>query len=275
MRIASLFSVLAVLLFSIAARGAVESRSMPIVFGKSSSGEDIVSESVIYWDPTVKTARPAVLVFPEWWGLTEYPKARARQLAELGYVVLAVDMYGSGKTTNSFEEASSLATPFYKDRTLFRSRATAAYNLLARLQEVDKNRIAAIGFCFGGTTTLELARTGVSLKAAVSFHGDLSVADPKAKSDAVKIGASLLILHGAVDPMVPPKVVQAFLDEMNAAHVDYQFIAYANAVHAFSNPLAGAGIPGAAEKGIAYNEAAATRSWAAMKAFLEEKLAAK
>lgn len=274
MRYVQLAAVMVGMVFSALASAAVESRAMPIVLGKTPAGEDIVSESVLYWDPAVRSPRAAVLVFPEWWGLTEYPKARARQLAALGYVALAVDLYGGGKTVNTFEEAQALATPFYENRTLFRARAKAAFDRVIKLREVDPGKVAAIGFCFGGTTSLELARSGIPLAAAVSFHGDLSVADPKAKSDAPNIKASLLVLHGSADPMVPPRVVQAFVDEMNAAKVDFQVISYANAVHAFSNPSAGQGIPGAAEKGIAYDEKAATRSWAAMLAFFGEKLSA-
>lgn len=258
-----LTALLAVLLLPALARAAIQTRTVPILYGKDSGGNLLVGECTLAWDDAVKVQRPGVLVFPEWWGLTDYAKARAQQLAQLGYVAMAVDVYGNGQTTEDPKQAAEWATVYKSDRKLFRARCTQALDTFRKLREVDPNNVGAIGYCFGGTAVLELARSGANLKAVVSFHGDLATPTP---ADAVNIRAKVLVCHGAVDPFVPQKVVADFQTEMENAKVDYVLAEYAHAVHSFTNPAAGRD----PAKGMAYNAAADARSWVAMKDFLEE-----
>lgn len=215
--------------------------------------------------PGAKAA--GVLVIPEWWGLTEYPKGRAEQLAKMGYVAFAADMYGAGVVTDDPKRAGELASQFY-GKPLMAERAQAGLDQLLATGLVDAKRVAAIGYCFGGSTVQELAYTGAPLAGVVSFHGGLHAAPEGA---AARTRARLLICHGAVDPFVSKEEVDGFLKSMNEGKFDYQFISYAGAVHAFTNPQADAigkakGIP------IAYHAAADRRSWGHMKQFLQEVL---
>jgi dienelactone hydrolase len=212
----------------------------------------------------VADLRPAVLVFPEWWGVTAYPRHRARQLAAQGYVALAADMYGEGYTTKDAAEASQLAGQT-RLSALGRERSAAALEALRADERVDGGRVATIGFCFGGDVALELARSGAEVRCAVAFHASLTTTSPAAPDG---LHARVLALHGADDPIVPPEQVQAFQDEMRAARADWQLVAYGNAVHSFSNPDADA----AGIEGVAYDEATARRSWALGLAFLDEVL---
>jgi dienelactone hydrolase len=202
--------------------------------------------------------RAAVVVFPEWWGLNAYARRRARELADAGYVALAADPYGDGASVTGRAEAAALAGPLRKDRAALRRRARAAFDALAAQPGVDAARIAAIGFCFGGTCALELARDGAPLAAAVSFHGGLATDLPAASGS---IRPRVLALHGGADPNVPPAEVAAFMAEMNAAGARWDLIAYGGAVHAFTNPDAG----GDVSTGAAYDAEAERRSFAAMR----------
>lgn len=208
--------------------------------------------------------RPAVLVVHEWWGLTDYPRSRAKQLAELGYVAMAVDMYGDGKTAEDPKGAESLATPFYKDPSLAKTRLDAAINKLKTFPQVDTTKMAAIGYCYGGYIVLNAAKLGADLKGVVSFHGDLS--GVPVNKDLLK--AKILVCHGDSDQFVNPEVA-GFKKSMDSAGVDYTFKSYANATHAFTNPAA-------TEKGkkynmpIEYNAAADTASWNDMKDFFKK-----
>ncbi len=215
------------------------------------------------YDDAVVGMRPGVLVAPEWWGVNEYAKRRVEQLARLGYVAFALDMYGKGKTTTDPKEAGLLAGSFRNDRQLMRARAAAALDVLKSRPQVDPTRLAAIGYCFGGTVVLELARSGADLKGVVSFHGGLATPNP---ADAKNIKGKLLVLHGADDTFESPAEIAAFQEEMRQARVDWQMVFYGGAVHSFTNPDADkAGI-----KGVAYNEAADRRSWQAMQDFFAE-----
>jgi dienelactone hydrolase len=209
---------------------------------------------------------PGVLVVHEWMGLNDYAKRRAEQLAELGYVAFAADIYGDGKIAADAKEAGALAGSYKKDRALLRARAAAGLATLEAQPGVAKDRIAAIGYCFGGTAVLELARGGAEVAGVVSFHGSL---DTPAPQDAKNIRAKVLALHGADDPLVPADQVAAFEQEMRAGGVDWQLIAYGGAVHGFTNPAHG----GDNRKGVAYNAAADARSWAAMRQFFAELFA--
>jgi len=212
--------------------------------------------------------RPAVIVVHEWWGNNDYPRKRADMLAELGYVALALDMYGDGKVVDNPKEAGALSGAAYKDMDTSEKRFRAARELLARQPDVDPARIAAIGYCFGGRIVLEMARRGVDLDGVVSFHGGLVTQAP-AKAGAVK--AKMLVLNGAADPFVKPEQIDAFKKEMQAAKVDFRFIDYPGAVHAFTNPAA-------TENGkkfnlpLAYDAEADRKSWDEMKGFLAQVL---
>jgi dienelactone hydrolase len=199
----------------------------------------------------------------EWWGLNDYAKGRAEQLARLGYVAFALDMYGKGVSTADPKVAGELSGVFRKDRALGRARAEAGLAVLKRRPEVDPARIAAIGYCFGGMVVLEMARGGADLRGVVSFHGGLSTPNP---ADAKQIRGKVLVLHGADDPFESPAEIAAFQDEMRQARVDWQMNIYGGAVHAFTNPMAGSyGI-----KGVGYNAEADHRSWLAMRNFFDE-----
>jgi len=173
-----------------------------------------------------------VLVVHEWWGLNDYARRRAAELAEAGYAAFACDMFGS-PPVDTPQAASAQSKPFYADRELMRGRARAALDALAGHPQVDGERLGAIGFCFGGTVALELARSGAPLDALVSFHGGLTTPQPAA---AGAIAGRVLVCHGGADPMVPPEDLAAFMQEMEEAAVDYRVEVYGGAVHAFTNP---------------------------------------
>lgn len=207
--------------------------------------------------------RPAVLVVHQWLGVTDYEKKRAEMLAQLGYNVLCVDIYGKGIRPPSPKEASAEAGKYKANRALLRERVNAGLALLKQHPLTDPQRVAAIGYCFGGTAALELARSGADLAGVVSFHGAL---DSPAPADGRNIKCRILALHGADDPFVPAKDVDAFCAEMRAAKVDWQLVSYGGAVHSFTHWHAGTDN----SKGAAYNERADQRSWAAMKGFFAE-----
>lgn len=216
------------------------------------------------YDENIEGKQPAVLVVPEWWGLNDYAKKRARMLAELGYVAMAVDMYGNAQTADNPEAAQKLATPFYMNPVMAKSHFDAALSKLKSMGEVDTTKIAAIGYCFGGGMLLNFARLGETLNGMVSFHGSL-LGTPADKS---LLKTKLLVLHGEADQFVPSTEVTTFKRQMDSIGADYTFKSYVNATHAFTNPDATANgqkfkIP------IAYNAAADTASWKEMKGFLE------
>src|SRR6478735_7574739 len=215
--------------------------------------------------PGAKAA--GVLVVPEWWGLNDYTKGRVQQLAELGYVAFGVDMYGAGVVTEDPKKAGELAGQFY-GKPLMAERAQAGLDQLLATGLVEKARVAAIGYCFGGSTVQALAYSGAPLAGIVSFHGGLI---PVPADAAARTKAKILICHGAVDPFVKPEDVAAFQKAMNEGKFDYQFISYAGAVHAFTNPGADA-VAKATGLPIAYNAAADKRSWAHMRSFFSEIL---
>ena len=225
---------------------------------------DQVLEGYLAWDDATAGPRPGVLVVHEWTGLGDYVKMRCRKLAELGYTAFAADIYGKG-VRPAPPEAAAIAGKYKKDQKLMRGRVTAAFDVLRGNPMCDPKRIAAIGYCFGGTCVLELARSGADVAGVVSFHGGLSTANP---ADAKNIRGKVLVLHGGDDPHVTPKEVEAFEEEMRSAGVDWQFVAYGGAVHAYTNPSAG----NDNSKGAAYNAAADRRSWDAMKVFFAEIL---
>jgi dienelactone hydrolase len=214
------------------------------------------------YDPEINTPRPAVLVAHDWTGRNEFVCQKALLLAKMGYVGFALDMYGQGRTGNTTEEKMALMQPLANDRVMLRKRICAAFDSLITMPEIDNDRIAVIGFCFGGLCALDLARSGADIKGAVSFHGLLTKPD---KLESKKIKAKILVLHGYDDPMVRPEQVSLFCQEMTEAKVDWQAHMYGHIQHAFTNPLAHD-----VSLGTIYNEVAAQRSWLAMTNFLQE-----
>jgi len=246
------------------ARGAVKTQTIEYNDG------DTKLQGFLAYDDATTQARPGILVVPEWWGLTDYPKHRAQMLAELGYVAFVADMYGDGKTTDDPKQAGEWAGPFYKDQGMLVRRAQAGLAELAKQSQVDRQRMAGIGYCFGGSTVLRLAcaaddlqKAALPLVGVVSFHGGLG---PLQAEDIKNIKAKVLVQTGADDPMAPMDVLAKFEEGLKAGGVDYQVIVYGHAVHAFTNPAADSHhLPG-----IAYNAEADHRSWQAMKDFFTE-----
>jgi dienelactone hydrolase len=240
-----------------AAQGAVKTEVIEYQHGNTTL------EGYLAYDAAAPEKRPGVLIIHEWYGHNDYVRRRAEQLATLGYVAFALDMYGKGVRAADAKEAAKLAGLYKGDRPLMRARAQAGLDVLRKRPEVDPTRLAAIGYCFGGTTALELARSGADLAGVVSFHGDLATPLP-ARPGTVK--AKVLVLHGADDPFVPPEQVAAFEEEMRKAGVDWQLVKYGDAVHSFTNPAAGHD----KSRGAAYNARADRRSFEAMKNFFAE-----
>jgi dienelactone hydrolase len=216
------------------------------------------------YDEKLEGKRPGILVVHEAWGLGDHAMERAQMLAGLGYVALAADMYGDRRQATDLQTAMGLIGDLRTNPEKLRARAGAAVVALRAQPNVDIDKIAAIGFCFGGTTVLELARGGADLCGVVSFHGGLETAAP-AQAGGVK--AKVLVCTGADDPMIPPAQVTAFEDEMRQSGADWQVIAYGGTVHSFTNPHAGKVV---ALPGVAYNERTDKRSWATMQAFFDE-----
>jgi len=224
---------------------------------------DVVLQGYLAYDAALSGKRPAVLVIHDWMGVSDDTRMRAEQLAALGYVALAADIYGKGVRPTNSQEASTEAGKFSKDKPLLRSRARAGLDYLTGLSRVDVNRVAVMGYCFGGGAALELGRSGAPLKGIVTFHGSLATPTP---ADAKNIKGKVLVLHGADDPYVKQDDVKAFMDEMRSAGVNWELVEYGGAVHAFT--IKGAGSDNS--KGAAYNAQADRRSWQAMKEFFEE-----
>ena len=224
---------------------------------------DLKLRGYLAYDEQKTGKRPGVLVMPEAFGLGPHAKQSAERLAALGYVALAGDPYGDGLVLNDLQEAVKLASAIFEDPAKTRKRARVALDKLASLSQVDPNRLASIGYCMGGTFSLELARDGAPLKGIVSFHGGLQTQRPGA---AGQVKAKILVCTGADDPFVPTAQVTAFEEEMTKSGADWQVISYGGTVHSFTNPEAGkVGIPA-----LAYNKSADQRSWKALTSFFEE-----
>ena len=224
---------------------------------------DATLEGVLVHDTTVTGKRPGVLIVHQWKGLGDYEMKRAEMLAGLGYNVFCVDIYGKGIRPDNPKDASAEAGKYKSNRPLLRTRVNAGLEVLRKHELTDPKRIAAIGYCFGGTTVIELARSGADIAGVVSFHGALDSPNP---ADGKNVRCKVLALHGADDPFVPAQDVAAFEEEMRQARVDWQLVKYGGAVHSFTDWAAG----NDNSKGAAYNEQADRRSWEAMKAFFSE-----
>jgi dienelactone hydrolase len=224
---------------------------------------DVTLKGYLAYDDQTSNKMPGILVMPEAFGLGVNAKNRANRLAALGYVALAGDPYGNGFETTDLQEAIKLATPLMGDAPKFRQRGRAGLDKLASLPQVDSSRLAVIGYCMGGTFSLELARDGAPVRGVVSFHGGLGTQAP---AEAGKTKAKILVCHGAEDPFVAPEQVTAFAEEMTKAGIDWQFISYGGTVHSFTNPNASS----VGNPGIAYNKSADERSWQSMRNFFAE-----
>lgn len=243
--------------WQVQAQAAIHTQTIEYNHGKA------VLEGYLAYQDGVEGKRPGVLLVHDWTGLRQEPKKRAEQLAQLGYVAFAIDMYGKGIRPTDPKDSSAQAAIYKSDRALMRERAKAGLEILKKQPNVDTSRIAAIGYCFGGTTVLELARSGADLRGVVTFHGGLDTPDTK---DAKNIKGKVLVLHGADDPYAPKEQVLALEDEMRQAGVDYQVHLYGGAVHSFTIHEAG----NDNSKGAAYNASADRRSWNAMTQFFNE-----
>jgi dienelactone hydrolase len=249
------------ILFIIALAGAFAAEAKIVTQTVEYKQGDTTLEGYLAYDDAIAGKRPGVLVVHQWLGLTDYEKGRAEQLAALGYVAFCADIYGKGVRPKDTAEAGVLAGKYKSDRALLRLRVNAGLDALEKNALVDTARVAAIGYCFGGTTVIELARSGANIAGIVSFHGGLDSPTP---ADGKNIKCKVLICHGADDPYEKPADLAAFEDEMRQANVDWVLIKYGGAVHSFTQPMAG----NDNSKGAAYNERADRRSWAAMKMFL-------
>ncbi|MEP7145005.1 MAG: dienelactone hydrolase family protein [Ferruginibacter sp.] len=208
--------------------------------------------------------RPAIIVVPEWWGNNDYTRMRARMLAESGYIAIAADMYGDGKIAGNPADAQAYATPFYKDPQLGKSRLEAAVKKIKEYPQADANKMAAIGYCFGGSMVLNGAKLGMGLKGVVSFHGGLATVPAKAGITKAKI----LVCHGGADKFISEADIKSFRNNLDSVKAPYIFKVYGGATHAFTNPDATANgkkfnMP------IEYNEAADKQSWTDMKEFFK------
>ncbi len=227
---------------------------------------DTEMRGMLAYDSSSEDSRPGVLVVHEWWGQNDYPRERARMLAELGYTALAVDMYGDGKTAEHPDDAGKFASAVGGNPQLTQARFEAALAALLEHPTVDDDKIAAIGYCFGGGVVINMARMGTDIDGVVSYHGSLTTGNP-AKAGDVK--TRVLVFNGADDPLVTAEQIDAFKSEMDAAKADYRFVNYPGALHGFTNP-------GADKKGeefglpLAYDKNADQDSWSQTQAFFDE-----
>ncbi|MEE3373508.1 MAG: dienelactone hydrolase family protein [Planctomycetota bacterium] len=240
-----------------AVRGEIQTRAIEY------RDQDVTLAGHLAWDDAVSGKRPGILVVHEWWGLNNYARSRAEQLAKLGYVAFALDMYGKGKLTEHPQQAGEWASAIRKNTQAWQQRARAGLDVLRQQATVDHSQLAAIGYCFGGSTVLQLAYGGEPLRGVVSFHGSLPVASP---AQLKKLTAGILVCHGAADAFIPAEQIDKFRGALSQSSADWQMIYYAGARHSFTNP-------GADQRGIEnikYDKRADQRSWSHMKTFFAE-----
>ncbi len=221
------------------------------------------------YDDAIKGARPGVLVVHEWWGHNAYARKRAEMLAGLGYTALALDMYGDGKVADHPDNAKAFMQAVTADMAVAEQRFSGAREVLAKQPTVDKDQIAAIGYCFGGGMVLHMARAGMDLDGVVSFHGSLGTQTP---AEAGKVKARVMVFNGAADPFVPPEQVAGFAQEMTKANVSFRLVNYAGVKHSFTNPMADE-VGKRFDMPLAYDQQADEDSWAQMQAFLQSLFA--
>jgi dienelactone hydrolase len=228
---------------------------------------DLNLHGLVAYDETVSGKRPGVVIMPDAFGIAPFVRERAERLVKLGYVGFGADPYGDGFVAKDLQEGIKHAMKLLEDPVVVRGRVRAALDKIASLPQVDSSRLAVMGYCMGGTCSLEIARSGAAVKGVVSFHGGLATKQP---AEEGQVKAKVLVCNGADDPFVLPAQVATFNEEMTKAGVDWQFINYGGTVHSFTNPdAASIGAPG-----IAYNKSADERSWQAMTSFFAEIFAA-
>lgn len=245
------------LLFSSVAWAKVQTKTVTYQDG------DVVLEGQFAWDDSLQGKRPGVLVVHEWWGLNDYAKWRAEELAKMGYVAFALDMYGKGRVTTHPDQAGKWAGAIQKNVQQWQTRAQAGLTVLKNHQLADPNRLAAIGYCFGGATVMALAYRGADVKGVVSFHGSLPI---PTKEQATQTRAKILVAHGNADPFLQRSHITTFQKKMDEYNLDWHMVVYAGARHSFTNPEADT----FGMDGIRYNRNADHRSWQHMKRFFEE-----
>lgn len=250
------------LLFANAARGEIVTKSIEYRHGETAL------EGYLAYDSKIKDPQPGVILVHEWWGLTDHMKNMTNQVAEMGYVAFAIDLYGKGVVTDKTDKAGQLSGQFKDNDAFRRERLKAGFETFSTVPQVDKTRIGAIGFCFGGTCVLHMAYSGLDVKGVVSFHGSLV---PPGESDVGKIKAKILVLHGADDPLVSAESIKAFQDGVRKARADWQMLYFGNAVHSFTNP----GADKVGIEGVKYDARTDARSRQQMKLFFDEVLAKK
>ncbi|MEA9356163.1 dienelactone hydrolase family protein [Bacteriovorax sp. PP10] len=244
------------LLFTVTAQAKVKTEKVEYKSG------DLTFEGFLAYDTLSQGKKPGIMVVHNWMGITAETESKVMEMAKLGYVVMAGDIYGKGIRPKDAAEAGALAGKYKADLKTLRERANLAIDELKKQKKVDTSKIFVVGYCFGGTTAIEVARSGTDLRGVITFHGGLTPSN-----DDKNIKGPLLVLHGAVDPFVPKADFDGFVKGMNDAKIDYQLVSYANAVHSFTEKGAG----NDNSKGAAYNELADKRSWIAMKDFLAER----
>ena len=223
---------------------------------------DVVLEACMAWDDSDSDPRPGVIVSHAWGGRSEFEENKAAMLADLGYVGFALDLYGKGRRGATKEENQALMKPLLADRVMLQRRMKLAVDKLCRQKEVDGNRVAAMGYCFGGLCVLDLARSGADIRGVASFHG---LFGKPGNTDGNSITAKVLVMHGWDDPMATPDAVLGLADELTAMGADWQIHAYGNTMHAFTNPSAND-----PAFGTVYDSAADHRSWQSLQLFLAE-----
>lgn len=257
MRLFSIPALIGTIFISSFAHASIITKDVDYNHGK------IELRGTVVYDDSINTPQPGILIFPEWWGNNSYAKRRAHEMAEQGYIAFVADMYGVDKVTTKKEQAQEWSKPLYENRTMMRERAQTGLAILKKQPNLDKTKIAAIGFCMGGTVALELARSGENIQGVTAFHAGLKFPDKVTKGE---VKAKILVLNGGADPMVPQEDRVSFIEEMQTAGADLQFMQYGGAVHAFTNKDADSyKIPG-----VAYNEKAEKRSFEALRGFLTE-----
>jgi dienelactone hydrolase len=268
MKKATIFSVYCFVILTACNRKPAEEKKSPEMKLKEESvaynADSVDMQGFVAFNEADSSKRPVVLIVHEWWGLTDYPKERARQLAKLGYVAMAIDLFGNGKTASNPDEANALAAPFYSNPQMAKTRFDAALEKVKTFPQADQENVAVIGYCFGGAVALNMARMGEDLKGAVSFHGSLLGVPP----DKDRLKAEVLVCHGDADKFVSQEEVAKFTQQMDSIGAKYTVKHYANATHAFTNPAS-------TENGkkfsmpIEYNAAADTASFNEMIVFFD------
>lgn len=245
--------------------------------GSDNSAQNLYTENIVYevdgiqltgymaYDKTLNTKRPGILIVHEWWGHNEYVRMRAKMLANLGYIAFAVDMYGDGKLAEHPKDAAKFMNEVTSNMSIAEKRLDVALELLKSQSLTDNKKTAAIGYCFGGAMVLHLARTGIDIDGAVSFHGSLATQSPAQKGT---VRAQILVFNGKEDSFISRKQVHDFLEEMNAADVDFEFIDYPNVKHSFTNPMADKYRKEFDLPALEYNAHADEDSWERMQEFL-------